>query len=80
MIAQFAAHDGRRQAVESLTARELDVALLVAQGLSNDQISTALILSIWTVKTHVGRILAKLDARERAQIVIGIYESGLPRR
>jgi DNA-binding NarL/FixJ family response regulator len=80
VISQFAAHDGHRQAIDSLTARERDVALLVAQGLSNAEIGTTLTLSIWTVKTHVGRILAKLGARERAQIVIAMYEAGLVRR
>jgi DNA-binding NarL/FixJ family response regulator len=80
VISRFAARDGHREAVESLTAREREVALLVARGLSNDEISAALTLSIWTVKTHVGRILAKLGARERAQIVIAMYESGLVRR
>jgi DNA-binding NarL/FixJ family response regulator len=60
-----------------LTEREREVLSLVAEGLSNDEISARLFLSPLTTKTHVSRILTKLDARDRAQLVVIAYESGL---
>jgi DNA-binding NarL/FixJ family response regulator len=60
-----------------LTAREREVLALVAAGLSNDEIAARLYLSPLTSKTHVSRIMTKLNARDRAQLVVMAYESGL---
>ncbi|MGF9661582.1 response regulator transcription factor [Arthrobacter crystallopoietes] len=64
-------------AVESLTAREREVFTLIARGLSNPEIAAELFLSEATVKTHVGHILAKLNARDRVQAVLIAYEAGV---
>jgi len=65
-----------------LTAREQEIAELVARGLSNDEIADRMVISPLTVKTHVNRAMMKLHCRDRAQLVVWAYESGLiaPRR
>ena len=67
------------QDLRVLTDREREVLVQVARGLSNAEIAEALHVSLATAKTHVGRLLMKLNARDRAQLVIVAYESGLVR-
>jgi DNA-binding NarL/FixJ family response regulator len=63
--------------LDHLTDREREVLALVASGLSNTELTARLHVSMATVKTHVGRLLTKLNARDRAQLVIVAYENGL---
>lgn len=65
------------EAARALTDREREILTLVARGLTNDEIGGHLFISPATVKTHVARVMAKLDAHDRAQLVVRAYESGL---
>ena len=64
-------------ALDTLTQRETEVLRLIARGLSNTEISDTLVIAEQTTKTYVGRILAKLNLRDRAQAVVVAYETGL---
>jgi len=68
---------GGQRAVGGITERERDVLTLIGRGLSNTEIAADLTLSIATVKTYVTRLLTKLDARDRVQLVIIAYDTGL---
>ncbi|TDD16325.1 response regulator [Nonomuraea diastatica] len=70
-------HTGTATGLKELTRREREAVVLVAQGLSNDQIADRMVISPMTAKTHVNRAMAKLHARDRAQLVVLAYESGL---
>ncbi len=74
-----AAAPGIAAALGTLTAREREVVTLVAAGLSNDDIAERLFVTTLTAKTHVNRAMAKLGARDRAQVVVIAYEAGLVR-
>jgi DNA-binding NarL/FixJ family response regulator len=85
VIGEFAGGGGRGRepvtprGLEQLTEREREVMVLVAEGLSNDEIAARLVISPATAKTHVSRTMVKLCARDRAQLVVLAYEAGLIR-
>lgn len=84
LIAQFTAERMATEVAEDrlavLTQREREVLALVGQGLSNDEIGAELFLSPATARTHVSHAMAKLGARDRAQLVVIAYQTGLVRR
>ncbi|MBO8188923.1 response regulator [Streptomyces spirodelae] len=80
LISRYVAQPLRADAakgLEELTNRERESVVLVAQGLSNDEIADRMVISPLTAKTHVNRAMTKLNARDRAQLVVLAYESGL---
>jgi DNA-binding NarL/FixJ family response regulator len=80
LIERFAAPDmgpAASQVLSTLTEREREVLVLVGRGLSNDELADELHVSESTIKTHVGRVLAKLGLRDRVQAVVFAYENGL---
>ena len=79
MLGRFAAQLPTDQLADAseLTPREREVLLMVARGLSNLEIAARLVVAEATVKTHLGRVLAKLGLRDRAQVVVYAYEAGL---
>ncbi|BFU45815.1 response regulator [Krasilnikovia sp. MM14-A1004] len=86
VIGEFAAPGGARtrpaavpRGLDQLTDREREVLVLVAEGLSNDEIAARLVISPATAKTHVSRTMVKMGARDRAQLVVHAYEAGLIR-
>jgi len=83
LVTEFAAQPARTapapDELRRLTAREREVMALVGHGLSNDEIAGRLVLSPATAKTHVSRAMVKLGVRDRAQLVVRAYETGLVR-
>ena len=82
LISEFASRSRRVRrtpGLDTLTAREREVVTLIASGMSNEEIAVKLYLSVSTAKTHATRAMTKLGARDRAQLVVIAYESGLVR-
>ncbi|MFC7528379.1 response regulator [Actinoplanes sp. GCM10030250] len=82
LVAHYVAEPRRERPAappRGLTPREVEVLALIGNGLSNDEIAAALVISIKTVKTHITHLLAKLAARDRAQLVIAAFNAGLVR-
>jgi DNA-binding NarL/FixJ family response regulator len=82
LLAEFATHAKEppsADGLDELTEREREIVALVGEGLSNQEIAGRLYVSPATVKTHVSRAMSKLSARDRAQLVVVAYESGLVR-
>lgn len=81
LLAEFGSRTERRVATDAtldvLTERERDVLAAIAAGASNDEIAARLVISPATVRTHITRLLAKLGARDRAQLVVMAFEAGL---
>ncbi|RKR93019.1 LuxR family two component transcriptional regulator [Micromonospora pisi] len=70
-------HHSRTAELDVLTNREREVVALAARGMSNDEIAAHMVISVATAKTHVSRAMTKLQARDRAQLVVLAYETGL---
>jgi DNA-binding NarL/FixJ family response regulator len=83
LIAEFVATPQRTAAqnslLDKLTDREREITALAAEGLTNDDIAERLVISVATARTHVSRAMTKVDARDRAQLVVFAYQSGLVR-
>jgi DNA-binding NarL/FixJ family response regulator len=83
LIAEYAAHAKPGPAagpgLEALTERERQVLMLIAEGLTNHEIAQRLVVSPLTAKTHVSRVMLKLGARDRVQLVVVAYQTGLVR-
>jgi DNA-binding NarL/FixJ family response regulator len=81
VIAEFArrrpAHPPNADASHQLTARETDIVRLLAQGLSNAEIAKELVIETSTVKSHLGRVMAKIGVRDRLQTVVWAYQNGM---
>jgi DNA-binding NarL/FixJ family response regulator len=81
LVAEFAARPGAgtpvQRLLDAMTEREVEVLALVGRGLSNAEVAERLVVSPLTAKTHVSRILTKLGMRDRSQLVVAAYESGL---
>ncbi len=78
-MAELAPAPGAGPSLEAITGREREVLALVGEGLNNAEIAARLFITPLTAKTHVSRIMAKLGARDRVQLVVAAYESGLVR-
>ena len=81
VIAEFArrrpAHTGPADAAHQLTARETDIVRLLARGMSNAEIAAELVIETSTVKSHLGRAMTKIGARDRVQTVVWAYQNGM---
>ena len=81
VIAEFArrrpAHHPNTEALHQLTARETDIVRLLAQGMSNAEIAKELVIETSTVKSHLGRVMAKIGVRDRLQTVVWAYQNGM---
>ncbi|MFD7864235.1 response regulator [Streptomyces sp. NPDC057682] len=80
LIGEFVARPPDRASApgfETLTRREREVSALAARGLTNEEIAAHMVISPFTAKTHISRAMTKLGARDRAQLVVFVYESGL---
>ncbi|MEU6221872.1 response regulator transcription factor [Streptomyces sp. NPDC047022] len=75
--AQRAAAAAPRRVIDGITEREREVLILIGRGMSNSEIAAHLYISVATTKSHVARLLAKLEVRDRVQLVIAAYEAGM---
>ena len=80
MLPELTSLQRRKQAADGLTQREREVALLVMQGKTNQEIAADLFITVRTVKSHITNILTKLDLRSRSQLAVWVVETGLHER